>query len=445
MPVPTRASRPLAAALVACLLSSCATTDLPPISAGGADFAPLADEVALWQESRAEEDLLLGAVDLYEDPLLDDYLAAVAGRLEPPGMAANPALDVRVQVIADTDLNAFAYPHGAIYVHSGLLARLDNEDQLATVLGHEMSHVEYRHMLRHRRAAHNRAVALSVAAVAAAVVLAGEEADAWHDGDWGKAAAIDAVGELFVGVGLHLAFLAAVNGYGRDLEIEADRGGFAKLEAAGYRAEEAPKMYGSLLAAAGPESGKAATFFFGSHPRLSERIESARIWADGRNGANGATPAGEPPAEAPPGDDEFRRRVGPLVRDNGVLHLEAGRLAEAERDLLRAAEWRPDDPASHTEIGRLRLAQADAADAADGDGRRALRAQAAQAFREAIRLDADHAPAHRHLGLLLHLEGDLAAACRSLAHYLELAPDADDAPEIEEVRSDLAAAGVCEG
>lgn len=438
MPVPTRASRPLAAALVACLLGACATTDLPPISAGGADFAPLDDEVALWQESRAEEDVLLGAVDLYDDPLLDDYLAGVAARLEPPGMAANPALDVRVQVIADTDLNAFAYPHGAIYVHSGLLARLDNEDQLATVLGHEMSHVEYRHMLRHRRAAHNRAVALSVAAVAAAVVIAGEEADAWHDGDWGKAAAIDAVGELFVGLGLQLAFLAAVNGYGRDLEIEADRGGFAKLEAAGYRAEEAPKMYGSLLAAAGPENGKAATFFFGSHPRLSERIESARTWADGRSAASGATSA-----EAPPADDEFRRRVGPLVRDNGVLHLEAGRLAEAERDLLRAAEWRPDDPASHTEIGRLRLAQADAAD--NGDGRRALRDQAAQAFREAIRLDADHAPAHRHLGLLLHLEGDLAAACRSLSHYLELAPDADDAPEVDEMWSELAAAGACEG
>jgi predicted Zn-dependent protease len=286
-------------------------------------------------------------------------------------------------------------------------------------------------------------VALSVAAVAAAVVIAGEEADAWHDGDWGKAAAIDAVGELFVGVGLQLAFLAAVNGYGRDLEIEADRGGFAKLEAAGYRAEEAPKMYGSLLAAAGPESGKAATFFFGSHPRLSERIESAQTWADGLRASNGAASTEASPA-AVPADDEFRRRVGPLVRDNGVLHLEAGRLAEAERDLVRAADWRPDDPASHSEIGRLRLAQADAAAADDGDGRRALRAQAAQAFREAIRLDADHAPAHRHLGLLLHLEGDLAAACRSLAHYLELAPDADDAPEVEEVWSELAAAGACE-
>lgn len=432
MTLAARASRPLAAALAACLLAACATTNLPPISAGGADFAPLPDEVALWEESRAEEELLLEAVDLYDDPRLDEYLAGVVARLEPPGMAANPALAYRVHVVADTELNAFAYPHGALYLHSGLLARLDNEDQLASVLGHEMSHVEYRHMLRHRRAAHNRAVAVSVAAVAAAVVLAGEEGDALRDGDWGRAAAIDLAGELFVGLGLQLAFLAAVNGYGRDLEIEADRGGFAKLEAAGYRAEEAPKMYGSLLAAAGPESGRAATFFFGSHPRLSERIESARAWADGL-----------PPAEAPPPGDEFQRRVGPLVRHNGVLHLEAGRLAEAERDLLRAVDWLPGDPSSHTELGRLRIAQADAA--AAGDERRALRDQAAQAFREAIRLDADHAPAHRQLGLLLDVRGELAAACRAFAHYLALAPDADDARRIEERRGELAAAGACGG
>jgi tetratricopeptide (TPR) repeat protein len=132
-----------------------------------------------------------------------------------------------------------------------------------------------------------------------------------------------------------------------------------------------------------------------------------------------------------------------LVRHNGALHLEAGRLAEAERDLLRALEWLPEEPATHTEIGRLRLAQADAA--SGDDERRALRDQAAQALREAIRLDADHAPAHRQLGLLLHAQGDLAAACRCFAHYLELAPDADDAPRIEGSVDELAAQGACGG
>ncbi|HUO85974.1 MAG TPA: M48 family metallopeptidase [Thermoanaerobaculia bacterium] len=427
----TLAHRGVAALLVASLLAACATTDLPPISAQGAGFEPLADEVALWQEARGEEEILLAEVALYDDPLLASYLDGLVARLEPAGMAANPALDYRVRVVADTHLNAFAYPHGSIYVHSGLLARLDNEDQLATVLGHEMSHVEYRHMLRHRRAAQNRAVALSVAAVAAAVVVAGEEADAWRAGQWRKAAAIDVLGDLFIGLGLQLAFVAAVNGYGRDLEVEADRGGFAKLEAAGYRAEEAPKMYQALLAAAGPESGRAATFFFGSHPRLSEREASARAWAAQREVAEAA----------PDRDDEFHRRLRPVVRDNGVLHLEAGRLAEAEIDLLRALDWLADDPVTHYQIGRLRLAQADAA--TDDDARFARRAEAAGALREAIRLDADFAAPHAQLGLLLYAEGDLAAACRSFGHYLELAPGAEDAPRIEDYRRELAAEGMC--
>jgi predicted Zn-dependent protease len=264
------------------------------------------------------------------------------------------------------------------------------------------------------------------------VAIAGEEADAWRAGDWGKAAAIDVVGELLVGLGLQLAFLAAVNGYGRDLEAEADRGGFAKLEAAGYRAEEAPKMYETLLAAAGPEHGRATTFFFASHPRLSERIDNARAWA-----------LAQPPAEPPPAErgDLFHRRLRPVVRDNGVLHLDAGRFDEAERDLQRALDWLPADPVAHYQLGRLRLAQADAA--ADDDERLARRGEAETALREAIRLDADYPPPHRQLGLVLYARGDLAAACRSFGHYLELAPAADDAARIEDYRRELVAQGAC--
>lgn len=430
------AVRAVAVALAASLLAACVSTNLPPISSGGAEFTPLADEVALWDEARAEEDLLLAEVAVLDDPLLEDYLAGVVARLEPPGMAANPELDYRVRVVADTGVNAFAYPHGSLYVHSGLLARLDNEDQLATVLGHEMSHVEYRHMLRHRRAAQNRAVALSVAAAAAAVAIAGEEADAWQAGDWGRAAAIDVVGELFVGIGLQLAFLAAVNGYGRTLEDEADRGGLEKLAAAGYRPEEAPKMYETLLAAAGPPSGKAATFFFGSHPRLTERIETARAWAAAR-------PVEEEEGAGAEDGDEFRRRVRVVVRENGVLHLEAGRLAEAEADLLRALDWMPEDPVTHHQLGRLRLAQADAA--AGDDERLARRAEARVALREAIRLDADYPPPHREIGLLAYAEDDLAEACRSFGYYLELDDEAEDAGRIEDYVRELEAEGVCGG
>src|SRR6185369_18100131 len=106
----------------------------------------------------------------YEDPALESYLQGVVTRMTPKGMAANTAVHYRIRVVEDPTLNAFAYPHGSIYVHTGLLARVENEDQLATVLGHEMTHVERRHMLRFERSARNKETGLAVAAVALDVV-----------------------------------------------------------------------------------------------------------------------------------------------------------------------------------------------------------------------------------------------------------------------------------
>ncbi len=430
--------RSLAAALSALLLAACATTDLPPIPAAGPGFRPLPDEVELWQEARAEEARLLAEAPVYDDAALTAYLEDVAARLTPPAMASNPLLSHRVTVLADPTLNAFSYPHGSLYVHTGLLARLANEDQLATVLGHEISHVEYRHMVRHRRAAANRAVGVGIAAFAALVVLTAAEIDAADEGKWVRAENLHFFAELVVDLGLQIAFVAAVNGYGRKLELEADRGGFRKLAAAGYRPAEASEMYETLLASTAGEAGRLETFFFGSHPRLTERIDSARRWAESGVAEEDAA-ADEGPA--PAGDAErFARVLQPVLRDDARMNLERGRLDLAAADLERALGWDADDAEGRTLLGELRLLQAAATPAAEAE---ALRDDARRAFHEAIRLDPDLAEPHRELGLLLADDGDAAGACRELGHYLELAPDADDAAEIDDRRYELEEAGAC--
>ncbi len=427
-----------AAALVTLALftASCATTQLPPISATGPAFEPLPDELALWEEARAEEEKLLEKVQLYDDPLLEDYLEGVVTRLNPPRMAANPALSFQVRVIADPTLNAFAYPHGALYVHTGLLARMASEHHIATVLGHEMTHVENRHMLRYRRAAQNRQIGLTVAAVAAAVVLAGEAGEAYGEGKWRKGATIGVLSDLLLGLGLQLAFLAAVNGYGRDLELEADYGGFAKVAAAGYDPAAGPEVYQALLDDKG-EPSKLEGFFFGSHPMLSVRVANAKQWLTEHPGTarDGAGLA------APEDGSEFSRRIRPVVRDDAALNLQLGRLVLAEDQLARALEWMPEDPETHLLLGRLRLAQAEAAP--DEAARAGRLADAETALREAIRLDADRPAPHRELGLLLYRAGDRGAACISFRHYLELAPDAEDAGVFRDYVLELERDGVC--
>lgn len=345
--------RAVALLVLPLFLASCVTTALPPISVSGGRFEPLPDELALWEEARAEEEKLLEKVRLYDDPLLESYLEDIVASLTPPGMAANPHLRYRVRIVEDPTLNAFAYPHGSIYIHTGLMARLENEDQLATVLGHEMSHVEGRHMLRQRRSAHNKEIGFAVLSVAAAVITTEAAWDAYEAGDWAEAAAIDVFSDLIVGLGLQLAFVAAVNGYGRQLETEADHAGIAKLASAGYDVAKAPSLYEVLLADTGEagEAGKIETFFFGSHPRLTERIASTRSYL-----AEHPVTAEQRARDA----ERFAERMRPVIRDDAALNLEIGRLELAETQLERVRSQMHDDPKVQELTDRLREAREEA-------------------------------------------------------------------------------------
>lgn len=415
--------------------TSCRSTQLPPVSSSGAEFQPLRDEQALWENAREEEKKLLENVTLYDDPLLVDYLEEVIGRINPPGMAANNALNYRVRVIEDPTLNAFAYPHGAMYVHTGLLARMENEDQLATVLGHEMTHVENRHMLRYQRSANNKQIGLSIAAVAAAVVLAGAEADAYEAGDWARGVRIGVLGDVLVGLGLQLAFLASVNGYGRNLEYEADQGAFNKLVAAGYDVRESSKVYQALLEGHG-EPTRLEGFFFGSHPQLTQRVKNAEQFAATQTVPASLSGSRDDDSEA------FARRIRPVIRDDARLNIENGRLKLAESQLERVIHEMPEDPESHLLMGRLHLARADAAkDSAVQDDHRK---QAEESLREAVRLDPERPAARRELGLLLYRDNAFSEACEQFREYVKLAPEADDTPRVRDYILEMERDGECE-
>src|SRR5690348_5115176 len=116
-------------------MTGCRSTSVPPVGAEGPGFTPASDERRLWDQAKEEERKLRDKAPLYQDPLLEDYLNQVAGRLAPPELQGQEAIRLRVYVIRDPTLNAFTYPTGSIYVHTGLLARLENEAQLAVVLG----------------------------------------------------------------------------------------------------------------------------------------------------------------------------------------------------------------------------------------------------------------------------------------------------------------------
>src|SRR5258706_7363716 len=143
---------PARALLVGLLLAGCATTNLAPLT--GAGTALEADEQRLWRRSEEEQRALDQSGLVYRNAELESYLDQVARRLQPADVFER--IPFRVRVISNPRLNAFAFPNGVIYVHTGLLARLDNEAQLAVLLAHEMTHAIHRHAVREFRETKNK-------------------------------------------------------------------------------------------------------------------------------------------------------------------------------------------------------------------------------------------------------------------------------------------------
>src|SRR5262249_52894121 len=100
--------------------------------------------------SPADEKLLEDANELdrqfekkglvYHDPAAEDYLVRIAKNLL-AGAQPPDRVSYRFHILRDPMVNAFALPNGSIYVNTGLIAALENEGQLASVLGHEITHV----------------------------------------------------------------------------------------------------------------------------------------------------------------------------------------------------------------------------------------------------------------------------------------------------------------
>jgi predicted Zn-dependent protease len=411
---------------VTLLAAACAGRPVTPIGAGGQPFEPEADERELWAKAEREEEALLKKARAYDDPLLQEYLARIGDRLTPAQVRAAGGPAFTFAVLRDPSLNAFAMPNGKIYVHTGLLSRLDNEAQLAMILGHEMTHVTHRHALGFQRDPEGRQNLHDVVTATASIgAAAGSHTDG---GDPMGAALIGQAASTILGLGLQLAAVAAINGYGRDLEREADDGGLQKLIDAGYDPKEAPKAF-DLLRSESTDRGPLETFFFGSHAKLTERLETTRDLVQTRYAAAAASPT------TVRDTDDFQRRMRSVVRENASDDIRAGRFAVARRQLDRVLAATPRDPVAHLYYGELHRLQSQRA----GDA--AQKAQAAglalAAYEKAAELDPTLPEPHRQLGFLYYQQGQNARAREAFRKYLALKPDAPDAKRIEAYVAEL--------
>lgn len=266
---------------------------------------------------------------LVDDPELNDYLSALAGRLVQQSEA--PARRFEFFVVRDSTINAFAAPGGYIGIHSGLWLAAETEAELAAVLAHEIAHITQRHIARSFEAAQGMSLAMAGALIAA-ILIGSRDSQAGH-----AAIAATVAGSQ----------QQQIN-FTRENEKEADSIGMQILARAGFdphamagffeRLQQTARYHGSA-----PE-------FLSTHPITVNRIAEARSRAE---------QIGRPP----PSETEQRFR---LARAKLDVLAAADRQAVLERYRQRLG----DEPRSDVARYGLALAQLEHGD--PGSARRTL-------------------------------------------------------------------------
>lgn len=335
------------------------------------------EEVRLWREGDDADKQLLRAGRLYPNPALTAYLQRIMDRLYPEWAGT-----IRVRLVDDPSLNAFALPNGSIYFHIGLLARLENEAQLATVLAHEGAHFILRHGYQSRQQAKS----------ASAFGLI-----------------IGVVGVPIVSIIGQLAAVSSMFGYSQTLETEADDMGFRRMVLAGYEPKESVRVFEHLAEEAKANDQK-EPFFFASHPSLTERIESYQKLLPQSGAENGEVETAR--FETSIGD----LRTLTIESDLGRARFKSVLLIL--EDAERRKRYPPHADYFLGEAYRLR--------GEEGDMEKAR-----AAYLKSIQAAPDYAPVYRQLGLISLKQQQLVEAKDYFTRYLQKLPTAQDKAFIE--------------
>ncbi len=384
----------------------------------------LLDEVNDFDRQLEKKGLVLRNDDL------TTYVEDIGNRLL-AGQPTPERVNFKFRVLRDPMINAFALPNGSIYVNTGLLAVLENEGELASVLGHEITHVTHRHTYFANRSLRKKMVAIDIfEAVGAA-------------GGYAPIGSVFGVAAVAAGALGGVMVTATVYGYSQDLEREADRNGIDTINRAGYDPRSMPRTFERLDERLEYEPIEG---FYRSHPKLAERRATTQELAN-----NMAAKGQKAGTEA-----EYLTKTAPAICYNIQADLESRRARTALARARRLTSWQPQNPNYQVLEGDAyralgaKTAEPSAAELekhgqaehrkryfklteeeeqkellstpGGADQRQTNFGLAEKHYLEAVKLDATLADPHRGLGFLYEAEARSTDAAREYHRYLELAP-----------------------
>jgi predicted Zn-dependent protease len=241
-------------------------------------------EMEIGKQASKEIAALFG---LYRDPKVQRYVVEVGNRVLAASHLRGPAANEQVRntpvtfgVLDSPIINAMALPGGYIYVTRGMLAHLNNEDQLATVLAHELGHVAARHAARQAWQQQ----------IGQGLLLGGALL--------GQGLGLPAQDLLNVG---NMAAQVIFRRYSREDELEADKLGVEYGSSSGYDSREVIAFF-QTLSRIQEKEGQGMPGFLSTHPNPGDRIQRIKELT-----------AALPPKKRPPVDSRYLNALENLV------------------------------------------------------------------------------------------------------------------------------------
>jgi len=200
-------------------------------------------EIVMGQQYDRE---VVASIGLYPDSAWQRYMQRLGARLAAAG--ERPGLPWTFRVVDDPVVNAFALPGGFIYVTRGLLAHLNSEAELASVVGHEIGHVTARHTVSQMSNRQLAGLGLALGSIASS--------------GFGRYAGLanSALGVLFLK-------------YSRDDESQADDLGLRYLRRTNFDPREMPEVFRMLELVSASQGGGRLPEWLATHPSPENRLE----------------------------------------------------------------------------------------------------------------------------------------------------------------------------
>ncbi len=327
----------------------------------------------LWRLAAQEQAALEQRGVVLDEASLSSYLQTVAGRLweQVPTDLTTPT----VKVVMDPRMQAYAYPNGYCFLSTGILNRIENEDQLAMILAHEMVH----YVRQHTAALYDH---FQMASHSTGMPYADQRQST---GGLAMKQKIDAA------------------------EYQADDEGLTILMAAGYCETEALTLMSNLLDNL-RDQGSSETL-----GRLESRIETieTRIGRPRDSVSCKSATHGDPYF--------FLNRIAPALMANAQAAITCGDWNQADQSISKILALKPDNASAHFLKGELLRRRN------DGDGRN----QCIGSYLKALKIDPEFPMAHRALGELHYKAGRFQTAKPYFEAFLSLAPQDDAIPFIK--------------